>query len=155
MAKTEKGVGLFTADNIVAVLKAIPKSNGTYRDITRQAQQYGVNISPHTISGWVNRGKADIKARDDSTAFARFAKQSQNLIAAYCGGGQPKPRTGRGVRSAGRNLRVRQPEVANSGWGAGERVPRLPGDRRPRPPAPANEMKATDPHEQHDRTPPD
>ena len=37
---------LFTAENIVAVIRAIPESDGTYRDVARkaeQAEQYGRN----------------------------------------------------------------------------------------------------------------
>ena len=33
MPNTTRGVGLFTAENIVAVIRAIPESDGTYRDI--------------------------------------------------------------------------------------------------------------------------
>ena len=33
MPNTTRGVGLFTAENIVAVLRAIPESDGIYRDV--------------------------------------------------------------------------------------------------------------------------
>ena len=50
MPNKTRGVGLFTAENIVAVLRAIPESDGTYRDIARKAEQYGGNVHYHTIS---------------------------------------------------------------------------------------------------------
>ena len=36
MPNKTRGVGLFTAENIVAVLRAIPESDGTYRDVARK-----------------------------------------------------------------------------------------------------------------------
>ena len=38
MPNTTRGVGLFTAENIVAVLRAIPEGDGTYRDVDRKAE---------------------------------------------------------------------------------------------------------------------
>ena len=38
MPNKTRGVGLFTAENIVAVIRAIPESDGTYRDIARKPQ---------------------------------------------------------------------------------------------------------------------
>ena len=50
MPNTTRGVGLFTAENIVAAIRAIPESDGTYRDVARKAEQYGGNFHYHTIS---------------------------------------------------------------------------------------------------------
>ena len=36
MPNTTRGVGLFPAENIVAILRAIPESDGTYRDVARK-----------------------------------------------------------------------------------------------------------------------
>ena len=41
MPNTTRGVGLFTAENIVAAMRAIPESDGTYRDVARKSEQYG------------------------------------------------------------------------------------------------------------------
>ena len=60
MPNTTRGVGLFTAENIAAVLRAIPESDGTYRDVASKAEQYGGNF--HTISNWTSHGRADIEA---------------------------------------------------------------------------------------------
>ena len=46
MPNKTRGVGLFTAKNIVAVIRAIPESDGTYRDVARKAEQYGGNFPP-------------------------------------------------------------------------------------------------------------
>ena len=75
MPNKTRGVGLFTAENIVAVLRAIPESDGTYRDIARKAEQYGGNFHYHTIAGWVSHGRADVVAGQPSTAYARFTKR--------------------------------------------------------------------------------
>ena len=75
MPNTTRGVGLFTAENIVAVLRAIPESDGTYRDVARKAQQYGGNFHYHTISNWVRHGQDDMEAGQPSTAYARFTKR--------------------------------------------------------------------------------
>ncbi len=57
MPNTTRGVGLFTAENIVAVIRAIPESDGTYRDVARKAEQYGGTVHYHTISNWVSHGR--------------------------------------------------------------------------------------------------
>ena len=44
MPNKTRGVGLFTAENIVAAIRAIPESDGTYRDVARKAEQYGGNF---------------------------------------------------------------------------------------------------------------
>ena len=62
MPNTTRGVGLFTAENIVAVSRAIPESDGTYRDVARKPQQYGGTVHYNTISNWVRHGRADVVA---------------------------------------------------------------------------------------------
>ena len=85
MPNTTRGVGLFTAENIVAVMRAIPESDGTYRDVARKAEQYGGNFHHQTISNWIRHGRADVAASQPSTAYARFTKRYQDLIAEHCG----------------------------------------------------------------------
>ena len=85
MSNTTRGVGLFTAENIVAVLRAIPESDGTYRDVARKAEQYGGNVQYHTISNWISHGRADVEAGQPSTAYARFTKRYRELIDEHCG----------------------------------------------------------------------
>ena len=51
MTTTGIGVGKFTAPNLVAVCRAVPESNGTYRDIARIAKEHDGDVHPHTIAG--------------------------------------------------------------------------------------------------------
>ena len=85
MPNKTRGVGLFTAENIVAAIRAIPESDGTYRDVARKAEQYGGNFHYHTIAGWLSHGRADVEASQPSTAYARFTKRYQDLVAQHCG----------------------------------------------------------------------
>ena len=84
MPNRSPGVGLFTAENIAAILRAIPESDGTYRDVARKAEQYGGNIHYHTISNWTSHGRADVIAGQPSTAYARFTKLYKDLVAEHC-----------------------------------------------------------------------
>ena len=84
MPNKTRGGGLFTAENIVAVLRAIPESDGTYRDVARKAEKYGGNIQYYTISNWASHGRADVEAGQASTAYARFTKLYRDLIAEHC-----------------------------------------------------------------------
>ena len=85
MPNKTRGVGLFTAENIVAAIRAIPESDGTYRDVARKAEQYGGNCHYHTISNWVSHGRADVQAGQPSTAYARFTKRYKELVDEHCG----------------------------------------------------------------------
>ena len=85
MPNKTRGVGLFTAENIVAAIRAIPESDGTYRDVAYKAEQYGGNFHHQTISNWVSHGQADMEASQPSIAYARFTKRYQDLIAEHCG----------------------------------------------------------------------
>ena len=42
-------------------------------------------MSPRTTSRWVNVGRADILARRNNTAYARFAKRNDEMLAEHCG----------------------------------------------------------------------
>ena len=85
MPNKKRGVGMFTAENIVAILRAIPGSDGSYRDVACKAQQYGGNFQYHTISNWISHGRADIEAGQPSTAYAGFTKRYQEMVAEHCG----------------------------------------------------------------------
>ena len=84
MPNTTRGVGLFTAENIVAAIRAIPESDGTYRDVASKAEQYGGNIQYHTLSNWLSHGRANIAAGQPSTAYARFTKLYRELVDEHC-----------------------------------------------------------------------
>ena len=79
MASNTQGIGLSTTKNILAVLKPIPETTGTYADVAAQAQQYGANTAAATLSRWVTTGRADLRARKNNTAYARFTKRYKEL----------------------------------------------------------------------------
>ena len=56
----------------------------TNRDVARKADQYGRNVHYHTIAGWLSHGRADVAASQPSTAYARFTKLYQALVAEHC-----------------------------------------------------------------------
>ena len=72
MPHPTRGLGLFTAQNIVAAIRAIPETDGMYRDVVREAEQYDGNLHHHTISNWISHGRADVEAGQPSTVYARF-----------------------------------------------------------------------------------
>ena len=84
MPNTTRGVGLFTAENIAAAIRAIPESDGTYRDVARKAGQYGGCFHHNTIAGWLSHGRADVAAGQSFTAYARFTKLYTDLVAEHC-----------------------------------------------------------------------
>ena len=69
----------------VAAIRAIPESDVTYRDVASKAEQYGGYFHHHTLSNWVKNGQADLEAGQPSTAYARFTKRYQELVAEHCG----------------------------------------------------------------------
>ena len=62
MASNANGVGHFTAENIVAVLRALPETDGTYAEVVKRAREYGAEISKDTLGKWVSTGHRDLKA---------------------------------------------------------------------------------------------
>ena len=110
MPNKTRGVGLFTAENIVAVMRAIPESDGTYRDVARKTEQYGGNVHYHTISNWASHGRADIEAGQPSIAYARFTKRyKEPSRRALWTRQQPEPR----IRPGTRDPRKRTCECSN------------------------------------------
>ena len=84
MASNTKGVGHFTTDNIVAVLRALPETDGTYAQVLEQVREQGASVSQPTLSNWVTNGRADIKAGKRQTAYARFAQRYDSLMEEHC-----------------------------------------------------------------------
>jgi len=78
------GVGKFTTQNLVAIFRAIPESNGTYVDVARVAEDHGGDFRPHTIAIWVQAGNADIRKGNNHTAYARFAQIYADLLEEHC-----------------------------------------------------------------------
>ena len=84
MASNTKGIGYFTAENIVAVLRALPETDGTYGEVINRAREYGADVSQHTLGKWVSTGRTDLKAGKRQTAFARFAQRYDQLMEEHC-----------------------------------------------------------------------
>ena len=85
MNTLSRGVRKFNVQNLVAVLRAIPESNGTYADVARIAQGHGGDVRSHTIANWVQAGKADMRNGNNTTAYARFTRTYRELIDEHCG----------------------------------------------------------------------
>ena len=85
MPNYNQGVGLFTTANILAVLRAIPETTGTYAAVAAQAQQHRANLAAATLSNYVTTGRTGIRDRRNNIAYARVTRQSGELIAEHCG----------------------------------------------------------------------
>ena len=84
MASNTKGIGYFTAENIVAVLRALPETDGTYGEVINRGREYGADVSQHTLGKLVSTGRTDLKAGKRQTAFARFAQRYDQLMEEHC-----------------------------------------------------------------------
>ena len=84
MTTPNRGVSKFTMQNIVAVLRAVHESNGTYADVARVAEDYDGDVHPPTIRNWVQAGNDDMRHGNNATAYARFAKIYAALLKEHC-----------------------------------------------------------------------
>lgn len=84
MVKNTQGVGYFTAENIVAVLKAVPQTDGTYANVTKRTRDYHSEISKHLLGKWVSTGRRDLKSGRREIAYARFDDHSDRLKREHC-----------------------------------------------------------------------
>ena len=126
MPNTTRGVGLFTAENIVAVLRAIPESDGTYRDVASKAEQYGGNVHDHTISNWLSHGRPDIEAGQPYRLRQIHQTVPRPGRRALRTGHQPEPRIRPGTRDPKTDLRVRQRQSTDARRKAEQYVPGVP-----------------------------
>ena len=67
------GVGDFKAENLVAILRAVPQTDGTCSAAASKAREYGSTVLASTLDEWIQEGREDLIAGDVDTAFARFA----------------------------------------------------------------------------------
>ena len=84
MPSITHGVGSFTADTIVSILRALPETDGTYAEIISRATEHGAQLSATTLSKWVTLGRADIEAGRSQTAYGRFAQRYDAMIDEHC-----------------------------------------------------------------------
>ncbi len=78
-------VGYFTAENLVAILRALPKTDGTYRAVVAKAREHGGDVPEAELARWIAEGTADIRAGNDETAYARFTRKFDELKRDRCG----------------------------------------------------------------------
>ena len=90
MTTPNRGVDKFTAENIVAVLRGVPESNGTYADVARVAEDYDGDVHPRTIRNWVQTGNADVRNGNNATAYARFAIIYADWLKEHGGAGRAR-----------------------------------------------------------------
>lgn len=84
MPNFNNGVGHFTARNIAAVLRAVPKTDGSYSQLTAKAKEYGAHVSNSTLGKWVSCGRFDIRAGERQTAYASFAQHYDKIRKETC-----------------------------------------------------------------------
>ena len=84
MPNNTNGIGHFTAENIVAVLRALSDTDGTYGVVAKQATEYGSYVTRRTIGRWISTGRKDLKACNRQTAFARFAQRYDQIKGENC-----------------------------------------------------------------------
>ena len=65
-------VGEFRAENLVAILRAVPQTDGTCSAVASKANEYGSTVLGSTLDEWIQEGREDLIAGDTETAFARF-----------------------------------------------------------------------------------
>ena len=67
---------LFTAENIVALMRAAPDSDGTYADVCKIALEFsGCDVSPSVLGCWVRKGRSLADAGIVEHPYAQFARE--------------------------------------------------------------------------------
>ena len=79
-----KGIGSFTTDNLVAILRALPETDGTYVQVVALATYNGAQLFANTIGKWLTTGRADIQAGKSQTAYARFSQRYDSIMEEHC-----------------------------------------------------------------------
>ena len=83
MPNKTRGVGLFTAENIVAVMRAIPESDGMYSSPVRPSNTAATSNTTPSPTGSAT-AELMLQPAQPSTAYARFTKLYRDLIAEHC-----------------------------------------------------------------------
>ena len=84
MAGSTQGTGYFTVENIVAVLRAVPQTDGTHAGVVKRAREYVADIPKHTLGKCVPTGRRGCRAGDRRTAYAKFAAHFDRLKSEHC-----------------------------------------------------------------------
>ena len=78
---------LFRSNNLIAVLQALPHSDGTYSGVIEQIKEvHGEDIpfSVKTLGQWLARGHKDLRHNRKGTPYARFAARFDAIKAEHC-----------------------------------------------------------------------
>ena len=84
MVSNTRGIGHCTAENIVAVSRAVPQTDGTYAGVVKRAREREADVSKDMLGKWVSTGRRDLIAGRRQTAFARFADHFDRLKNEHC-----------------------------------------------------------------------
>ena len=84
MSSFINGIGAFTTDNIFAILRALPETNGTYAQVIPLATENGAQLFTNTLGQWLTNGRADIQAGKSQTAYGRFSQRYDSIMAEHC-----------------------------------------------------------------------
>ena len=105
------GIGYFTAENLAAVLRALPETDGTYAEVVKRARDYEADVSRYLLGKWVATGRRDRKAGNRASAYARFAEHFEPAQGgALHGRRESATRVRAGATDTGAHLRVRPRE---------------------------------------------
>ena len=71
--------GYFTSGNIVAIFRAVPETDGSYRAVVAKAREHGGWVPEAELADWIKQGNEDIRTGNDETAYARFTRKFEEL----------------------------------------------------------------------------
>ena len=72
---------LFTAENIVALLRAAADSDGTCTDVCAIASEFGgCEVSPSVLGGWLRKGRRRAERGMGEDAYAEFAREFESRL---------------------------------------------------------------------------
>ena len=75
-ADPDYGVDDFKAENLVAILRAVPLTDGTCSAVASKAREYGSTVLASTLDEWIQEGREDLIAGETGTAFAGSSRPS-------------------------------------------------------------------------------
>ena len=130
MASNTYGIGYFTTENIVAVIRALPETDGTYAEVVKRARDYNADVSRHSLGKWVSTGRRDQTNREPCQrlrAVCRSLRPAQDR--ALHGRRQPAEGIREGAADPGARLRVRQRKDGPARRYARRQLPTLPRAR--------------------------
>lgn len=65
-------VGKFRTKNLVAILRAVPLTDGTCSAVASKAREYGSTVLASALDEWIQEGREDLMAGDTDSALVSF-----------------------------------------------------------------------------------